>query len=83
MVPQTQIAEKHMQLYQCWFNAAQVSQSMGNTIRGNVMMVHMSRLPVILDFDHFGPGDFVRLSVISDGDFGRCVVKSDIYLYTI
>ena len=35
------------------------------------------RLPVISAFNHFGPGDFGRLSVISDGDFGRCAVKSD------
>ena len=35
------------------------------------------RLPVISDFDHFGPGISEPLSVISDGDFGRCAVKSD------
>ena len=35
------------------------------------------RLPVISDLDHFGPGDFGRISVIPDGDFGRCAVKSD------
>ena len=27
-------------------------------------------LPVISDLDHLGLGDFGRLSVISDGDFG-------------
>ena len=32
---------------------------------------------MISDLDHFGPGDFGRLSVISDGEFGRCAVKSD------
>ena len=39
--------------------------------------MYVSRLPVISDLDHFGPGDFGRLSVISDGDFERCAVKSD------
>ena len=34
-------------------------------------------LPVISDLDHYGPGDFGRLSVISDSDFGRCAVKLD------
>ena len=34
------------------------------------------RLPVISDLDHCGPGDFGRLSVILDGDVGRCAVKS-------
>ena len=38
---------------------------------------------MISDLDHFGPGDFGRLSVISDGDFGRFAVKSsfDTYIY--
>ena len=38
--------------------------------------LYLKRLPVISDLDHFGPGDFGRLSVISDGDFEWCVVKS-------
>ena len=41
------------------------------------LSLSVKRLPVISDLDHFGPGDFGRLSVISDGDFGRCAVKSD------
>ena len=31
---------------------------------------------MISDLDHFGPGDFGRLLVISDGDFGRSAVNS-------
>ena len=30
-------------------------------------MVSVYRLPVISDLDHFGPGDFGRQAVISDG----------------